>query len=189
MSIGFLGWDSLLWEPDSIFDDLHGPWAYDGPRLPLEFSRISAARASALALVVDKLHGVTCQVAWCLSTRISAPEAIQDLMAREQTKADNIRHLACDVALPATAPSIDVTIATWAKSKGLGTVVWCGFSSNFTKATGKPFSVSSAMAHIKGLSEPGKRAAFEYVTKAPPFVRTPVRAALVGARWFKDLGR
>jgi hypothetical protein len=188
MTIALLGWGSLIWDPNPVFDVLHGVWEFDGPRLPLEFSRISASRQSALTLAIDKLHGAPCTVAWCRSLRVTVPEAVRDLITREKAKADGIRHLPCDAALPATAPSIDVTIATWARSKGISDVVWTGLASNFTKATGKPFTVSSAMAHIKSLPEAGKRAAYEYVTQAPPFVRTPVQSALLGARWFKDLG-
>jgi hypothetical protein len=188
MTIALLGWDSLLWEANPAFDTQHGPWELDGPRLPLEFSRISAARKSALTLVLDKQHGTSCPVAWCRSHRNVASEAVQDLLTREQAKGEFIRQVHCDVVLPATAPSIDVAIAGWGRSKGLTTVIWTALSSNFSKATGKPFSVSSAMAHIKSLPDPGKRAAYEYVTLAPAFVRTPLRSALLGARWFTEIG-
>jgi hypothetical protein len=189
MTIAFLGWGSLLWEPDSPFDAVHGPWAFDGPRLPLEFSRISATRASALTLVIDKQHGAACQVAWCQSTRPTVEAAVRDLLTREGTKGDNIRHLACEAALPPTTPAIDVAIATWGRSKGVTTVIWTGLDSNFTKATGKPFSISAAMAHIKGLPDPGKRAAYDYASRAPDFIRTPLRSALMNARWFKEIGK
>lgn len=188
MTIALLGWSSLLWERNPDFDTAHDQWAHDGPRLPLEFSRISATRASALTLVIDRQHGKSCQVAWCRSTRATVAEVVQDLAAREQTKADSIRQLACDTPLPPTAPAIDATIAAWGQSKGLAVVVWPGFTSNFTKATGKPFSVSAAMAHIKGLPDTGKRSSFTYVSNTPDFIRTPVRSALLGARWFQDLG-
>lgn len=189
MTIAFLAWDSLLWEADPVFDAAHGPWAFDGPRLPLEFTRISAARSSALTLVIDKQHGTTCPVAWSVSSRTVVAEAIKDLQAREKTKGDTTRQLDCTATLPPTTPSIDVAIATWGKSRGITTVIWTDLGSNFTRATGKPFSVSAAMAHIKGLPDAGKRAAFAYVTQAPGFIRTPLRAALLGARWFKEIGQ
>lgn len=44
-TIALLGWGSLIWDHDPLFDAQHGDWQAGGPPLPLEFSRISAKRA------------------------------------------------------------------------------------------------------------------------------------------------
>jgi hypothetical protein len=45
LRIAVLGWGSLIWDPHPIFDQHHRDWQFDGPRLNLEFSRISKTRA------------------------------------------------------------------------------------------------------------------------------------------------
>jgi len=57
MTIAILGWGSLLWDKNHDFDNQHESWKFDGPLLPLEFSRISKSRDNALTLVIDELNG------------------------------------------------------------------------------------------------------------------------------------
>jgi hypothetical protein len=185
MRIALLGWGSLLSDSDTRFAATHGEWQPDGPRLPLEFTRISASHQSALTLVIDKRHGTSCTVAWCESTLGSAEEAVAALLKWEEIKSPGVHHLLAATALPPTASSILVTIATWARAKQLDAVVWNGLESNFTKATGKQFSVSTAVAHLKQLPPRGLAMAQQYVMRAPGFVRTPLRTALEGAPWFR----
>src|SRR5438105_2234330 len=90
MRIALLGWGSLLWEGGPEFDKYHEDWQFDGPQVPLEFSRISKRRLGALTLVVDQDHGIPTTVAWCLSRRRRVEDAIRDLQCREETTADKI---------------------------------------------------------------------------------------------------
>lgn len=83
--IALLGWDSLLWDKRPEFDDQHGLWLPNGPKLPLEFSRISTTRKDALTLVIDQKHGALCRTAYALSTRYNPDDAIADLRHREGT--------------------------------------------------------------------------------------------------------
>ena len=85
MKIAILGWGSLLWDRNSAFDDQIGDWKFDGPELPLEFSRISQKRSNALTLMIDTLNGTNCTVAYALSKRKSPDDAICDLRSREGT--------------------------------------------------------------------------------------------------------
>lgn len=41
MKIAILGWDSLIWDPRSLKYDVNTGWLTDGPKLPIEFARIS----------------------------------------------------------------------------------------------------------------------------------------------------
>src|SRR5215471_15172886 len=94
MQIAILGWGSLLWEGGPEFNGQHTNWAYDGPSLSIEFSRISAKRLGALTLVIDDEHGTPTTVAWCLSKRTKLEDAICDLRNREGTTNDKVRHVA-----------------------------------------------------------------------------------------------
>lgn len=44
VKIALLGWGSLLWDKRPEFDEYHEPWQFDGPELPLEFSRFYLAQ-------------------------------------------------------------------------------------------------------------------------------------------------
>jgi hypothetical protein len=50
MRICSLGWGSIWGDEDPAFDDRHGAWQADGPKLKLEFSRIPEKRLRALTL-------------------------------------------------------------------------------------------------------------------------------------------
>ena len=63
MKIAILGWGSLLWDNQPEFDRWHESWQYDGPRLKLEFSRVSKSRLRALTLVIDEIYGTPAVVA------------------------------------------------------------------------------------------------------------------------------
>ena len=52
MKIAILGWGSLIWNPDKLDFDKDFGWDPDGPKLPIEFSRISSN--GRLTLIIDK---------------------------------------------------------------------------------------------------------------------------------------
>jgi hypothetical protein len=41
VKIAILGWGSLLWDKRPEFDEQHDEWQFDGPKLKIEFSRVS----------------------------------------------------------------------------------------------------------------------------------------------------
>ena len=86
MKTAIIGWGSLLWDDRPQFDQHHGPWYYDGPRLPLEFARISVRRQKALTLVLEEKLGAECPTAYCVSHREDVRQAIEDLRIREGAK-------------------------------------------------------------------------------------------------------
>lgn len=187
--IALLGWGSLLWEGGVAFDSYHDEWKFDGPRMQLEFSRISKRRLGALTLVVDREQGTPTTVAWCFSSRRRVEDAISDLRSREETTIENIARL--DVP-PIPDPIDTITrketvvepIAIWARNKGVGVVIWTALESNFASKRNCPFSVGAAVSYVKTLSPEAKVKAAEYVWRAPEFVQTPVRRALQQEPWF-----
>jgi cation transport regulator ChaC len=85
MKVAVLGWGSLLWDCRPEFDEQCGTWQFDGPVLPLEFSRVSQGRDDALTLVIDEQYGQQCKIAYRLSKRKLHEDAIADLRCREGT--------------------------------------------------------------------------------------------------------
>jgi hypothetical protein len=185
MKIAILGWGSLLWDRNSLFDPHHCGWEADGPELRLEFSQIAEQEEDGIALAIDPEHGQSCRVAYAFSKRINPDDAICDLRAREETTLDNIgyvflkdsRHQYKD---PATAN----IIKEWAARKQIDVVVWTDTRSNFEQSTGKAFSVDTALEHIRSVPPSIKAEIADYVWKAPEFIDTPLRRALQLPPWF-----
>ncbi len=183
--IALLGWGSLLWDPRPEFDEHREPWELDGPRVRIEFSRVSRSRRGALTLVVDPMKGVECLVAHARSRRRNPEDAICDLRSREGTTGSNIgccflkgsRHRSKD---PATLAAI----RAWAEAKAIDVVVWTDLPSNFQDVTGRPFTIEDALAHVQGLEPHARAGAAEYIRRAPDFVDTPLRRALGAQPWF-----
>ncbi|MEM8597347.1 MAG: hypothetical protein AAGF76_12885, partial [Pseudomonadota bacterium] len=56
-----IGWGSLLWDMDGLEPYVSGAWMLRaGPRLPLEFSRVSPKRLMGLAVCIDPVEGTPC---------------------------------------------------------------------------------------------------------------------------------
>lgn len=184
--IVLLGWGSLIWDkrfPD--FDKHHQAWQPDGPNLMLEFSRVSGSRDGALTLVIDPEHGAACRVAYADSTRRSLEDTICDLRCREGTTWRNTGFILADGSREhGRDDATRDAIREWSETKGIHAVVWTDLRSNFAKERGAPFSIEAALRHIESLKPAAKAKAAEYVSLAPDFVATPLRAALQAAPWF-----
>jgi hypothetical protein len=187
MKIAILGWGSLLWEGGTEFDRWHTSWAYDGPILKIEFSRISQKRLGALTLVIDQEHGTPTTVAWCLSKRTKLEDAISDLQAREGTTHNQIGHVVIRREIkPLVATSTADPIEIWARANNLDAVIWTALTSNFQEETTQVFSVIAAIAYLKSLPIEAKVKAAEYIWRAPNVVKTAVRAAIQIEPWFNQ---
>jgi len=187
MRIVILGWGSLLWDIRQDFDGWHEEWQPDGPNLKIEFSRVSKTRNGALTLVLDKIYGRECQVAYTLSRRRSPDDAICDLRCREGTTRRNIGfYFANGFREQARDPEVLRSVGEWSSRKNIDVAIWTDLQSNFEKQSicREPFSLQNALSHIQSLDPDGKAAAAEYVWRAPSFVHTPLREALESYPWF-----
>ncbi len=174
MNIVILGWGSLLWDKNINFDETHKEWLFDGPSLPLEFSRVSESRGGALTLVIDTQNGTKCQVAYSLSIRKTLRDAINDLTKREGTSTKRIGFV--DVLSGSISDDeISLGIKSWAKEHDIEAVVWTNLQSNFWDKVGEKFSVESAATYLTSLAEESKIEALKYIKSAPEFVQTPLR--------------
>ena len=182
--IVFLGWGSLIWEPNAKFDKRHDKWRHGGPVLKIEFSRISSTRGRALTLVIDPTNGVETPVLWSNAMRKTLKAARKDLAKREECDIDRIHYLNVQDDPRQGETEAEKRIRAWAVTFGFDTVVWTGLTCNFHDKRNVPFSVSEAIKYIQSLLPADKSAAAEYLWRAPCVVQTPVRATFEVAPWF-----
>ena len=129
-----LGWGSLLWDTNEVFDVWHEPWQYDGPTLKLEFSRVSCSRGRALTLVIDPINGTNNSVFSALSRRSALDQVVEDLRKREKTKTyRSIGVFSREGEERGFDPESLSTIRGWANERGVHSVVWTDLPSNFAK--------------------------------------------------------
>ena len=187
--------DSGRGEPQREFDRWHAEWRSDGPSLTIEFSRISVTRNGALTLVIDAGNPVPAQVSWCMSSRGKISDAVEDLRKREgMTNCKRIGRYPQGRWQPQPEKTGAFKgICDWARSRGLS-AVWTDLESNFwqriergklppdvrlssgqlQQMRGQPFD-QAAIAYLRSLTDHAKTKAFEYILRAPSFVRTPLR--------------
>jgi len=184
MKIAILGWGSLIKEPRDL--PIVGEWQPDGPKLWIEFSRISrkGERAGCLTLVIDEKCESEVTTLHVLSKRSDLSQAIADLQKREGTSADDIGF--CDVAAGRFAPNAlsrhpksCERIGAWAKDKKLDAVIWTALPRRFKDAIGIPFTTAAALNYLNGLPAATKEKALAYIHDAPEQTMTPFRRLLL----------
>jgi len=171
MKIAFLGWGSLIWNPEKL--KTKGDWHKDGPLLPVEFSRISNNGRLTLVLYPGK----KLPVLWIYSGIDNLNDAIKNLKEREQTKESWIGYFSirenkynCN-----TIPSILEDIKNWAIEKNIDSVIWTDLPSNFEENTSEKFNTDSIIKYLVNLPDSKKQIAREYIKKAPFQIMTPIR--------------
>ena len=183
-----IGYGSLIWDLDDLGPWVTGEWdLYSGPILPLEFSLISAKRKQALALVIDHVDGQDCPTCVIHSRRDSLTLAISDLAARERAAISKIGYL--DAQTGNQRSRSDTTldaVRDWLEHSVFDGAVWTDGERNFETATGEPFSVPAAVAHLKKLEDESLSEAHRYIRMAPSRVDTPLRRALEKQSWWQE---
>jgi len=168
--IACLGWGSLIWSPREL--PVEGGWRPDGPRLPIEFARVSADRR--LTLAVNRGSPLV-TVLW---TELAVPkldDAIAALASREGCAPDFIGHWSLSHASPRDETGV---IASWAGARDMDAVVWTALEPGFPERRGIPLSCEEAIGHLAGLRGAERERAEEYVRKAPLQTATPYRAEI-----------
>ncbi len=172
-SVIVLGWGSLIWDPKELKLKAQSEWQEDGPRLPIEFARISSRDRLTL---VRKMDAEPVQVLWHeMDPELTLDEAVEDLRIREGCPSQE-RIGFIDLGANTQRswdPEFAVTITNWAKEKGIDKVIWTDLGVKFKGVTGEDFSPDSAIAYLSGLKDSSN--AKEYVEKAPPQIQTVVR--------------
>ena len=184
MRIAILGWGSLIKEPRDLL--ISGEWQSDGPKLWIEFSRISqrGVRAGCLTLVIDERCESEVTTLYVLSKCNDLSQAIADLAERERTSHDDIGF--CEAAAARFAPNAMSRhpkscerIRAWALEKSFDAVIWTALARRFKDAIGMPFSPAAALKYLNGLPATTKERALDYIHNAPAQTMTPFRRLLL----------
>jgi len=178
MKIAIIGWGSLIWDPQDL--PREGAWQRGGPKLPIEFSRIS--QDGRLTLVIDESHGILVPTRYVLSPRTNLEDAIADLLVRERTtkkgigfvdlKHNNLKTQGCST-------KIGEIIRAWTKKTGFDSAIWTALEPNFKTEIRDDFSIKRATEYLSNLPKTAKTHALNYFQNAPEEVLTPLRKALL----------
>jgi hypothetical protein len=177
--IGCIGWGSLLWDPRTL--PMAGPFEAGGPRLPVEFSRVSLD--GRVTLVIDPESSGDIETYCCLLSVTTLGEAVRELAIREkiserrqnewigaQMRADRSR----DVGEVSAATR--AKIADWLSASQLDALVWTALPSRAPDGAYVRPSAEQLLAHLRSLSGLARERAEEYIRRAPPAVRSDNRS-------------
>ena len=184
LRISVVGWGSIVWDRRDLA--IAANFEPTGPRLPVEFCRVS--RDGRLTLVIDEVLGVPCITYSAVSAFDNLEGAIESLRDREgmpNTRGVGFTIPRCDkqsVRAAERHPQVVKTIAAWAIAKGFDAAIWTALGSNFAEKANAPFSVRAVIRYLEKRDAKTLDATLTYVRRAPPEVQTPVRVE-INSRW------
>jgi len=186
-NIAIIGWGSLIWDLEILAPHTLGDWQMaSGPKLPMEFSRVSPKRKMGLAVCLDPVAGVLCQTHVIRSTRCDIQAAIADLQARERAPDGRIGAWHRDFQ-HGRMPEVVARAQNWCATEGWAGAVWTDLEPNFFNHTKRAFSVDEGIAYLKTLRGESLEEAYNYIQNAPEHTNTPLRAALANNSWWQGL--
>ena len=174
MKIAVLGWGSLIWCPRNL--RISGEWNKDGPRLPVEFARISQDRRLTLVLL---RNSNLVPVLWARIDTDDLTEAKENLKQREQIT-DNRKIGFVDLISKNENSGIVNTsmIKTWAQVRDMDAVIWTDLPSNFEKNQNKILNETNVILYLRNLNIEKSLLAEKYIRRAPYQIKTPLRAVI-----------
>lgn len=185
--IAIIGWGSLIWDLEILTPHVAGDWLMEaGPKLPMEFSRISPKRKLGLAVCLDPDAGVACKTHIIQSSRRDITEALEDLRARERAPEGRIGAYHRDFQ-HSRMPEVVELVKNWCAANGWDGAVWTDLEPNFKAHTAQDFSVQNGVEYLKTLQGESLKEAYDYIQNAPAQTDTPLRAALKNDPWWQGL--
>jgi len=187
MKIAILGWGSLIWSPQNLNYDREFDWNPEGPRLPIEFSRIS--NDGRLTLVIDK-NAEHVQTLYCISKYEKLDEAVLDLTIREKCAKRQIGYCLKEKENIIYHPEefkFKKEITEWMHAtKDIDAVIWTNLSPKFFDAIGLKLNEANVTNYLQTLPENVKPLAEEYIRKAPNQIDTKLRKIIeTHLKWYK----
>lgn len=180
-----LGWGSLIWDLDNLAPHVRLPWAMGaGPRLPMEFSRISAKRKMGLVVCLDPDAGVPCPTHAIESVRETLDAAIGDLALRERAPRLRIGGVCLATGAAHGRGPIAAVVHDWCRAAGWTGAVWTDLLPNYAETRGEAFSIDCGVAYLRTLAGDSLDEAVRYIENAPSATDTPLRRRLSGDGWW-----
>lgn len=189
-TIAIIGWGSLIWDLDSLADHVRGEWHMGrGPRLEMEFSRVSPKRKMGLAVCLDFENGTPCATHWIASTRVDIGEALTDLAVREWSPPERIGAICLPTGFRQGQRAVATAVALWCAKAGLDGAVWTDIQPNFHHDGRPAFSTPNAMTYLRSLAGESLDEAVRYIENAPAATDTSLRRALAADAWWQAQAR
>lgn len=188
MKIAIIGWGSLIWDLENLAPQVVGEWQMQsGPRLPMEFSRVSPKRKLGLAVCLDPVAGVHCETHVIRSVRRDIFAAVEDLRARERAPEGLIGAFHTEGHSHGRMPKVLEIMQAWCAQNGWDGAVWTDLEPNFYSHTEQVFSVKTGIEYLKTLQGESLAEAYSYIQNAPVQTATPLRNALKSDEWWQGL--
>lgn len=159
---------------------MDGAFRADGPRLPIEFSRV--ARDGRVTLVIDEQAAVV--PTWAVALGVDGLDAAVEALGRRE-RIGRERWSSWIGAQTRTRPGEErgeasgatrAAIADWLGVSGFDAVVWTALPSRCPDGRFSDPRTGELLAHLRGLEGEARTRAEEYIRRAPPTVRTERRA-------------
>jgi hypothetical protein len=168
MNIAVLGWGSLIWCPGQL--RIRSMWHSDGPRLEIEFARIS--KDGRLTLVIHP-GSAEQQTYWAMAEHEDLAGTIENLRDRERCKRSEIG------VVKKSRAATEERIGDWLKQiADIDAVVWTNLRSNWVDKRRSGLSCVDALLYVNQLGRQKRERAEQYVRNAPSQVQTELRALL-----------
>lgn len=176
-----LAWDDVVSEPGGL-TPRDGRWREDGPRLPLELSRLSPQRFPVISLCRG---GPLQRVYWTYLETEIVSEAVWNLSRRGACKPENIGFLDLESG-ECWCRAVDEhleDIRAWALEKNregenIEVVVWNDLKPDFEKKTRRELTPENVVSYLKGLRPEIRERARRYLENIPPRIETPILSAV-----------
>ena len=175
MNIAVVGWGSLIWCPGSL--RLRTRWHRDGPRLPIEFARISGDQRLTLVIHPGCEEQTTY---WAISGHDDPQQAIDNLKEREGCRARDIGWIVADDV--GDQDAVRAKIKEWLNRKPeMDAAVWTNLVTSWPEKRDREFNYEDAVRYLEELERRQQEAtgclrrARDYVRNAPEQIQTPVR--------------
>lgn len=187
MKIAILGWGSLIWDLGVLTPHVTGDWVMcGGPKLPMEFSRISPKRKMGLTVCLDPQDGQPCATHAVQSVRSDIVAAAQDLAIREIAPFELIGFVA-GTQEQGRLPGVITTVRNWCAQTGWDGAVWTDLEPNYSGYRGQAFTVPRGIDYLSTLTGESIAEAFRYIEEAPKTTQTPLRTALNRVDWWRAM--
>ncbi|TAM80980.1 MAG: hypothetical protein EPN47_13935 [Acidobacteria bacterium] len=193
MQIAVIGWGSLIWHPGCL--RTKSRWYSDGPRLPIEFARISSDKR--LTLVIH-LGSAAQRTYWAVSEFKTLSGVRKNLGKREgTTNLDYVHALTVGGRSEGWKGVVDATVSErireWLKGRQeIQGAVWTGLATNWLEKRGKEFTPEDALQYLDDVERAKDNATSaynrtrEYITNTPPRIQTVVRKMVRKRKGWKD---
>jgi hypothetical protein len=172
MRIGCLAWGSLVWDPRTLPGV--GPFLEDGPRIPIEFSRISID--GRVTLVIDR-EAPRLRTLWIPFGLEDLDAAVEALGRREKIVPEKWAQWVGrrGPGRSQARDEIEEEVDRWLSCQPLDAVVWTALPAREPDGGEARPSLSTLLSYLESLTGQTRSRAEEYIRRTPRSVRTPHR--------------